>query len=221
MHARKLLAAFLLLGISLMTSAQRILSEGTIVFEITVQTGKPDPQLADMFDGAKASIQLRGGLSRSELLSALGSTVTIYDHRAGSGVVLREFGPQKLLIRMDKADWADKNRRYEGVRFNYDTQTKVVSGYPCERAEAVLSDSSRFTVWFTRKLVAENSSFDPQFSQLPGTALEYESNVGGIRVRYSAVSVSFDPVPISRFEVPTSGYREMSYKESQLKKGGG
>lgn len=219
MHTRTLITLALFLGACARTSAQRTLSEGTILFDITVQTGKPDPQLADMFDGASASIQLRGGLSRSELVSALGSTVTIFDHRAGSGVVLREFGPQKLLIRMDKDDWAHKNRRYEGVRFTYGTDTKVVAGYPCERAEAILPDSSRFTVWFTRNIVAENTSFDPQFSQLPGTALEYESTVGGIRVKYTAISVSFDPVPISRFEVPKTGYREMSYRESQQKKG--
>lgn len=208
----------LLLTLTPYAFAQRTFSEGTILFDITVQTGKPDPQLADMFDGAKASIQLRGGLSRSELVSALGSTVTIFDHRVGTGVVLREFGPQKLLIRLDKDDWADKNRRYQGIRFIISKDTKTVAGYPCERAEAVLPDSSRFMVWFTRQLVAENASFDPQFSLLPGTALEYESTVGGIRVKYAAASVSLDPVPIHRFEVPKSGYREMTYEESQPKK---
>ena len=220
MHVRTFLTT-VLLGASAATHAQRILSEGTIQFDVTVQTGKPDPQLADMFDGAKASIQLRGGLSRSELVSALGRTVTIYDHRAGTGVVLREFGQQKILIRMGKADWAQKNQRYEGMRFEYGTETKMVAGFPCERAAAVQPAGSRFTVWFARGLVAENAAFDPQFSRLPGTALEYESSVGGIRVKYSAVTVSFDPVPILRFEVPKSGYREMSFQESQQRKAGG
>ncbi|MBM3441508.1 MAG: hypothetical protein FJX89_02285 [Bacteroidetes bacterium] len=210
----------LLLALTMHSFSQRTFSEGTIQFDISVQTGKPDPQLADMFDGAQASIQLRGGLSRSELVSALGSTVTIFDHRAGTGVVLREFGPQKLLIRMDKDDWTDKNRRYQGIRFIFSKDTKTIAGYPCVRAEAVMPDSSRFMVWFTRQLVAENASFDPQFSLLPGTALEYESTVGGIRVKYAAVNVSFDPVPINRFEVPKSGYREMNYAESQPRKSG-
>jgi len=43
--------------------------------------------------------------------------------------------------------------------------------------------------------------------------LEFESNVSNIKVKYSATRISFDPVPIQRFEIPTSGYREMTYEE--------
>lgn len=199
--------------------AQQTLSEGTIYFDVTVQTGVKDPQMADIFDGAKAVLSMRGPLSRSELRSALGQTVTIYDHRAGTGVVLREYGPQRLLIRMNKENWQHKNRKFEGIKFIYSNDTKTIAGYPCERAEAILTDSTRFTVYFTRKLVSENASYDPQFGGLPGTALEYEAVQGNMRVRYEATSVSFDPVPMQRFETPKGGYRILTYEESVKKSG--
>ncbi len=116
--------------------AQKTLSEGTIFFDISVQTGNSEPQMADMFDGAKATLFLRGSLSRSELNSALGSTVTIYDHRAGNGVVLRDFGTQKLLIKMNRDNWADKNKKYDGIIFKQTGETKKIAGYKCEKAEA-------------------------------------------------------------------------------------
>ena len=200
-------------------AGQQTLSEGTIYFDVTVQTGEKDPQLADVFDGAKAILSMRGPLSRSELRSALGQTVTIYDHRAGTGVVLREYGPQRLLIRMNREHWKHKNSKFEGIRFIYGTDTKVVAGFPCEKAEAILSDSSRFTVYFTRKLVPENATYDPQFGGLPGTALEYEAMQGNMRIRYEATRVSFDPVPMQRFEAPKSGYRVLTYEESVKKSG--
>jgi hypothetical protein len=200
-------------------AGQQTLSEGTIYFDVTVQTGEKDPQLADVFDGAKAILSMRGPLSRSELRSALGQTVTIYDHRAGTGVVLREYGPQRLLIRMNREHWKHKNSKFEGIRFIYGTDTKVVAGFPCEKAEAILSDSSRFTVYFTRKLVPENATYDPQFGGLPGTALEYEAMQGNMRIRYEATRVSFDPVPMQRFETPKSGYRVLTYEESVKKSG--
>ncbi len=200
-------------------AGQQTLSEGTIYFDVTVQTGEKDPQLADVFDGAKAILSMRGPLSRSELRSALGQTVTIYDHRAGTGVVLREYGPQRLLIRMNREHWKHKNSKFEGIRFIYGTDTKVVAGFPCEKAEAILSDSSRFTVYFTRKLVPENAMYDPQFGGLPGTALEYEAMQGNMRIRYEATRVSFDPVPMQRFEAPKSGYRVLTYEESVKKSG--
>ena len=197
--------------------AQKTFSEGTIQYDISVQTGSQDPKMADIFDGAKAVIYLRGTLSRSELNSALGNTVTIYDHRDGSGVVLREFGTQKLLIKMNRENWDDKNSKYEGINFVPTKETRVICGYSCEKANALLKDGTSFSVFYTRQLVAENASYDPQFEKLPGMALEYESVQGGMKIRYTASKVSFDPVPIQRFDVPRSGYRELTYEESTRK----
>ena len=141
------------------------------------------------------------------------------NHRAGTGVVLREYGPQRLLIRMNREHWKHKNSKFEGIRFVFGTDTKVIAGYPCEKAEAILRDSTRFTVYFTRKLLPENAAYDPQFGGLPGTALEYEAMQGNLRIRYEATRVSFDPVPMQRFDAPKSGYRELSYEESIKKPG--
>lgn len=219
MKYRIYLSFFLMLTMTGQLIGQQTLSEGTIYFDVTVQTGEKTPQMADAFDGAKAILSMRGPLSRSELRSALGQTVTIYDHRAGTGVVLREYGPQKLLIRMNRAQWMQKNSKFDGIRFVYGTDRKMIAGFPCEKAEAILKDSTRFSVYFTRKLVPENASYDPQFGGLPGTALEYEALQGNLRIRYEATKVSFDPVPMQRFEAPKGGYRELTYEESVKKSG--
>ena len=211
---------FFLLLFSTGSRAQKILSEGIIYFDISVQTGSNEPQMADMFDGAKATIFLRGSWSRSELTSSLGSTATIYDHRAGNGVVLRDFGSQKLLIKMNQENWADKNKKYEGIEFKETGETKMIAGYICQRAEALLKDGSRFTVFYTREVKIENEEYDPQFKNLPGTALEYESVVGNLKIKYTASKISFDPVPMQKFEIPKNGYRELTYEES-TKKGSG
>ncbi len=205
------------LAISIEAMSQKTLSEGTIFFDISVQTGNSQPQMADMFDGAQAILSLRGSLSRSELNSALGSTVTIYDHRTGNGVVLRDFGTQKLLIKMNRDNWVDKNKKYEGIIFKQTGETKNIAGYKCEKAEALLKDGSRFTVFYTKEVVTENTDYDPQFKDLPGTALEYESVVGNLKIKYTASKISFDPVPMQKFEIPKSGYREMTYEESTKK----
>jgi GLPGLI family protein len=214
-----IMISFLLL-LSIGSFAQKILSEGIIYYDISVQTGSNEPQMADMFDGAKATLFLRGSMSRSELTSSLGSTTTIYDHRAGNGVVLRDFGTQKLLIKMNKENWADKNKKYEGIEFKQTAETKMIAGYMCEKAEAILKDGSRFSVFYTREVKAENEDHDPQFKNLPGTALEYESVAGNLKIKYTASKISFDPVPMQKFEIPKSGYRELTYEES-TKKGSG
>ena len=219
-HLKVLFFICFTLGVHFAGQAQKTLSEGTIFYDVSVQTGTNEPQMADMFDGAKAALYLRGSLSRSELTSALGKTTTIYDHRGGSGVVLRDFGTQKLLIKLNKANWAEKNKKYEGIEFKPTGETKNIAGYACEKADALLKDGSRFTVFFTREVVTENTEYDPQFKNLPGTALEYESVVGNLKIKYTASKVSFDPVPTQKFEIPKTGYREMTFEESTKKPGG-
>lgn len=208
---------FLLLALE--GRAQKTFSEGVVTYDISVETGDEAPGMADMFNGAKAVLYLRGNLSRSELNSALGNTVTIFDHRAGSGVVLREFGSQKLLIKMNQANWDDKNSKYEGIDFKPTGDKKTIAGFACEKAIARLKDGTSFTVYYTRQLVPENSFYEPQFSELPGMAMEYESTQGDLKIRYSASKVSLDPVPMQKFEIPKSGYRELSYEESKKRNG--
>jgi hypothetical protein len=94
--------------------AQKVLSEGMIQYDISVQTGSNQAKMADAFDGALGMVYIKGSQSRTELKSAIGNSVTIYDSKAGNGVVIREFGSQKLLIRMNAKNWADKNKKYTG-----------------------------------------------------------------------------------------------------------
>jgi len=194
--------------------AQKVLSEGTIQYDISVQTGSSEAKMADVFDGATGLVFIKGNQSRTELKSAIGNSVTIYDSKAGTGVVMREFGAQKLLIRMNAKNWTDKNKKYEGMTFTKTGETKKIAGYNCEQATAKLADGHTFTVYYTTELVLENRNYDAQFKNLPGVPLEYESIMGNLRVKYTASKISFDPVPVQRFEIPSSGYREMTYEES-------
>lgn len=200
-------------------TAQKILSEGTIVYDITVQTGSKEPQLADMFDGVTTTIFLKGPQSRTEMISPLGSTISILDARAGTGVVLKEYGNQKLLISMNKPDWADMNKKYTGITFTTQNETKEIQGYKCQKAIAKLKDGSTFTVYYATDLVSENKDYDYQFKTLPGLPLEYESSVGNLKVKYTASKISFDPVPVQKFAIPASGYRQLTYSESKNLKG--
>jgi GLPGLI family protein len=200
-------------GLAVQTQAQKLLSEGTIQYDVSVQTGTNNPKMADVFDGATALVLIKGSHSRSELKSAIGSSITIYDSRTGNGVIMREFGAQKLLIRMNRQNWVDRNKKYDGIVFSKTGETKKIAGYNCEQAIGKLADGSSFTVFYTTEIRVENRDYDAQFKNLPGVPLEFESTVSSIKVRYTASRVSFDPVPIQRFEIPTSGYREMTYEE--------
>ena len=53
--------------------AQKNLSEGSLVYNISVETGSAQPKMADMLDGATTTVYLKGNQSRTEMVSGLGS----------------------------------------------------------------------------------------------------------------------------------------------------
>jgi len=203
----------LLIAPSAALRAQQVYGEGTVTYNIVVNTGNNETKAADLLDGATQKIFFKGVNTRTELSSILGKTITLHDSRQGNAVVMNEYGEQKILIRMTKDDYEDRNRKYAGIQFEYMPETKKILGYNCKLAIAKLKDGSTFRVYYTTDLVFQNKDYGAQFKNLPGFPLEYESELGKMKVTCIADKVSFDPVPAATFDIPKTGYREMTYKE--------
>jgi GLPGLI family protein len=154
-------------------------------------------------------------MSRAEMVSALFSSATIHDSKTGSSVVLKEVSGQKLLIRMTPENWAENNKRYEGITFTNTNETKAIAGYNCIKAVATLPDGTTFTVYYTPDIVPENKEYDYQFKNLNGLPLEYELVQGKLTIKYTVSKINMNPVPASKFDIPKAGYREMTYEESK------
>ena len=195
--------------------AQKVISEGTLVYNISIQTGSNEPKMADMLDGATTAIYIKGSQSRSDLVSGLGSEITIYDSKKGSGVILKDYSGQKLMITLTKEDWDKKNSKYEGITFETANESLEIAGYNCKKAIAKLKDGSSFVVYYTSELEVADKNYDSQFKNLPGLALQYEWQSGKMRFKYTLSKINFDAVPASKFDIPKSGYRVITYAETK------
>jgi len=217
MTMKILKAGFILIFIlgAFTSKSQKIISEGTLVYNISIQTGSTEPKMADMLDGATTTIYIKGSQSRSELVSGLGSEITIYDAKKGSGVILKDYSGQKLMITLTKDDWEKKNSKYEGITFETTSETLDIAGYNCKKAIAKLKDGSAFVVYYTPELEVADKDYDSQFKNLPGLALQYEWQSGKMRFKYTLSKINFDVVPASKFDIPKSGYRIMTYSEAK------
>jgi GLPGLI family protein len=210
---------FLVLAVSLISAkdvvAQKRLTEATISYDIVINTNNTTPQAADLLDGATSVIYLKGNSSRSEMVSSLGTQSTIVDGKTGHVTVLKDYGEQKYMINLTQANWKESNKKYEGVTFTYVDEFKTIAGYNCQKAIGRLTDSSTFTVYFTKDLVPVNKDFQYLNKNLPGLAMEYEASLGKMKVTYTVASVNFNPVPQIKFDLPKAGYRVMTYEESR------
>lgn len=209
------ISGLFLLAFITSTSAQKRITEGTISYDIVINTGEADPKIADMFDGAVSMVYLKANKSRSELVSSLGTQSTIVDGKTGNATVLKEYGETKYMITMTADNWKESNQKYEGVSFTYLEEYKEILGYKCQKAIGKLKDGSEFTVYYTPDLVPENKDFQYANKGLPGLAMEYESSLGKIKMVYTVSKISFNIVPASKFDLPKTGFRVMTYEESK------
>jgi GLPGLI family protein len=213
-----LLQAFLfgLIGIGTVNVlyAQKKVSELTVAYDYVVSSNSGE-KTASTADMATNTIYIKGNMSRSEMKNSLYQSTTIYDANANRGVILKEVSGQKLLIRVSPDNWDEINKPYDDIEFKNTTETKTIAGYKCIKAIAKTKDGYSFTVYYTTELIPENRSYNAKFRSLNGLPLEYELTNGSFLIKYTISSINLNPVPASKFDIPKSGYREMTYDESK------
>ncbi len=200
-------------GISIAANAQRVLNNGEVNYDISISSAKGN--LSSGLSGATLQLQLSPTESRTDMVSNLGTETTVYDNKSGGGFILKEYSGQKLMITTTKANWLDKNKWNDDLKFNIENGTTSISGYSCKKAVATGSDGKSITVFFTPDITVTNKTYNSNFSQLPGFPVQYEVASGNLTFTYKLRSVNFEPVPSARFDAPRTGYRQMTYEENQ------
>lgn len=194
---------------------QKILTEGSIEYNISVETGSAQPKMADMLDGATTTIYIKGPQSCTEMVSGLGSEETIHDATKGGGVILKDYSGQKLMITLTADDWQKNNKKYEGITFENTTETEEIAGFKCHKAVAKLKDGSSFTVYYTADVSIANKDYDYQFKTLPGLPVQYEMQNGKMTFKFTLGKINYNTIPPSKFEIPKAGYRVLTYEEAK------
>ena len=195
--------------------SQKRITEGVIVYNLVVNTNDSTPKLADGLDGATNTVYIKGRLSRSEFVSIYGTQTTIIDNKTKNVTLLKEYGGKKYMITLLPADWTETNKKYDSVSFSFENDYKTIAGYNCRKAIGKLKSGETFIVYYTTDLLPDNQEFQYSNKTLPGLALEYETTIGNKKAVFTAASVSFNPVPIAKFDLPKSGFRVITYEESK------
>src|ERR1700722_16598605 len=209
----------LLLSCSLLAlgraGAQKSVSELTLVYDYSSRPVGDSSVRRDTIQNAIHTVYIKGNKSRSEMTSAYFSSTILFDSNTGFGVILREVNGQKLLIRMNPDNWTERNRMYDGIVYKNANETREIAGYKCVKAVGQTRFGATVTVYYTLEIIPENRQYDPIFHNLDGLPLEYELTNGKLRIHYRIARINLNPVPVSKFDIPGSGYREMNYEESK------
>lgn len=209
-------AVIISLLICVKANAQKMIAEATLTYNTTISTGNNNSHI----DGASTTVYLKGKNTRTDMVSTLGKEITIFNSKQENAVILKEFSGQKLMITLNGENWKAKNKIYSDIKFELTNESKNIEGYNTKKAIAKMTDGRTFEVYYTPDIIPANKDYDATFSNLPGLAIQYEIETGKMKFKYTLTKISYDPVPVSMFDFPTSGYRIMTYEENQqLKKG--
>ena len=206
---------FAILVLGLVTPAlaqQRVVAECTVIFKITLDDGTVDKDVSNSISKSAKTVYIKGNDSRVDLVSPAIQQSVIYDKTQNTAVVLREFGTNKFMNRLNKEQWVTANKQYQGMAISLVNETKTILGYECKKAMITLKDGTVFSLYYATAIIPSVKEFEYQFKDVPGFVLEYQIKESGDNtlVNYRAEKISLSPVLASKFDIPTSGYRIMN-----------
>jgi hypothetical protein len=182
--------------------------DGVVQYDIITNGEKA----GDLLKNATFNVYIRGTQSKTELTTPFGKTITYFEEKTGQVIQLNEYGNQRLMVKMNETEYRELSRRYDSVRIEMMPDKKNIAGFNCLRSNIVFKDGQSMMVYFSKDLIFQ-SSFNGISVKLPGFPLEYESEMGGVKVIYSAKQVSTRSVPASQFDINTDDYKEINYNE--------
>jgi len=206
---KKLIGSFVLLVLCLNAQAQqRVVAECTITYSINIDDSQASNEAMASLKSSSKTVFIKGMNSRTDLSSPTFMQSMIYQKNTGTAVILREFGANKFMTKLDQAKWKEENKQFDGMRIETTGETKTIIGYECKKVNMVMANGSVFSVYYTPAIAPSVKEFEYQFKDIPGLVLESESiDADGNKIRYTAKQINFNPVPPSKFDIPTSGYR--------------
>jgi len=200
--------------------AQKTVNEVMLSYNISIESVNDKPSLSKSLEGATLSVYIKGTDSRSDMINSLGTESNIYDSKTGKGTILKEYSGQKLMITLNRDNWAQKNQYFQSVKFTNDNTEQVIAGFKCKKGTATLEGGKSFVVYYTTDVITANKDYNNAFKNLPGIPVQYEIESGKLKFKYTLTGISYDNIPDSKFDIPKAGFRVMTYEENQqLRKG--
>ncbi|GDX51161.1 hypothetical protein LBMAG27_02080 [Bacteroidota bacterium] len=209
MNRIKTILAALLFVTAQSSFAQKVFTEGSITYKVSV-SGVTDPQAQAMMQNMMLSIYIKNDKFASVMDMGMIKTRTVRldDNKF---VMLMDMMGQKMKMTMDKKQYDSKKLNPDSYSVIVTEDTKVIAGYNCKKAIIKTKDGKSFYAYFTSDLKrATTSTYDGPYSKIDGVLMEYTMEQKGNTMTMSCTSIDFKPVSDDMFVVPESGYTEMT-----------
>lgn len=222
--------AFFLLFSAGDANAQKELTEGTIIMELT-EIESDDPAMGaqlSMLKGSSNSIYFDKNqtLTKMDMMGGMVEMAILADNKTREGFMLfnMDMMGKKVKINITEEDVAKQkaDAKTNNMTVTYDkTDTKKIAGYNCYKATISSPDMQGATVvaYVTKEITIKADVIQGVSSDIvDGFPLEYSIGAQGMSMVYTTTDIK-DSVDKSVFTIDTAGYEEQSMEEFQKSMG--
>lgn len=201
----KIVLLFLLVGSYVASYGQKVIGDCTISYNILVDKNGT----SEYINNARKTVYIKGKHVRTDLVSPSFSQTIIFNNSTGEAVVLKEVGANKYISTFDGKSWKEKNKQFENIRTTFSDEYQKILGYDCRKATSTLKDGKTIIIYYTTAIVPSTQENPYEFKNIPGIVLQYQSELEGANqtVTFQASKLDLSPVPMSKYDIPKSGYR--------------
>jgi len=199
---------FLLIPASLLVTENLIAGqpfEGVITYKITYPGTKLTENQFALFPKA-LTVMIKGGKSRTDILTGGASRVEITDHQEKTKIKLLNMMGQKFALKYTADDIAKETAKEPSVKVELTNETKNIAGYQCKNAIVTVYDKSgQYTidVYYTPELGGKQANFDKGlYKDIEGVLMEFSMKTPELMMKFTSNSVEKKAVSLKEFEIP-------------------
>ncbi|ATL47484.1 hypothetical protein COR50_10020 [Chitinophaga caeni] len=197
--------------------AQRLVSDLKIYYKMELPAEQA--QMDAMLNNSHLVQYVRGNMSRIDMNFNVVNYIYISNARTKTMLIMIDNHGDKYMIRTNKKEFEKELEEYRKIQFVDQPEEKEIAGYKCRKAIGIMSDGSKFEVFYTVDIAPENKLYNRRFVNLKGFPLEFEIPAkNNAKIKVLATSLEIGPVPASIFDTP-SGYKEISQEELKKLRG--
>lgn len=224
---KNVLFLFLSLALSISAIAQKKMTEGVIVLELT-EIDSDDPSMAGMLSSMKGGTMetvftSKNQKSTMKMMGGMVTTQTYIDVKAKKSKTYMDMMGNKIALKLD-AEEASKASAETDVDIVETKETKVIKGYKTKKyiikPKGVEMNGGEISIYVAEDIQVGTIDLGNNMttSKLKGAPLEMNMKMQGMSMVYTLKSID-EEVPANAFKEPT-GYKEMTMEEFQKSMGG-
>ena len=173
----------------------------TVSYALTILTKRSNTGIGETYSGGIETLFLQRNNERLRLASLMRIQSIFLSGDSQHIVLLNESTGKKTKKVLTPRQWSADNLRYAGSTYDLTSDTTTILGQECKRALISLKDGRQITAWYTPAIKKPVLALEPAFSGVPGLVLRYEYTCRKKTLRYTATSISRQPIDPLVFQI--------------------